>query len=134
MQSTPNLIWGLPIRKGKTLLVFGHVGQGQRSRLLKIENMFPQHTSRRYVNNSKLGTGPTHKERKNPFHVWSCRSRSKLMVIKNRNYNSRRNHAINSNLGTWPAHKERKSPIDFGSCRPKSMVTVIFYTNYQSSV
>jgi len=29
MQSTPIWVYGLPIRKGRTLLILGHVGQSQ---------------------------------------------------------------------------------------------------------
>jgi len=68
---------GIPTRKGRTLLILGHVGQGQRSRLLKIKLAFLQSNSRRYFEiKSKLGLWSAHKERKNPVDFGSGRSRS----------------------------------------------------------
>jgi len=49
------------MRKGKSLLIFGHVDQGQRLRLLKNEISFPQRNSRRYYAiNSQHGMSPAH--------------------------------------------------------------------------
>jgi len=73
MRSTPNLACGLPIRKGKTLLILGTVGHYQ-SWLLKIEIPFPQHNSRKYYSiNSKIDIRPVHKEKKNPIDFGSGR-------------------------------------------------------------
>jgi len=73
------MVCGRPIRKGRTLLIFGHVGEGQSSQLLKIEILFLQHNSKTYYAvNSKLDIWPACKEReKNPidFESYTCRSR-----------------------------------------------------------
>jgi len=107
--STSNLVCDLPRRKERTL--FWGVGQGQWSRLLKIEILFPQHNSRRYYTiNPKHGKWLDHQKRRillNWSHVSQVqRSRLLKIVISFPQRNSRR-YAINSKLDMRPAHKER---------------------------
>jgi len=55
-------------KESKNPIIFGHVGQGKRSQILKMEIQFLHHNSRmNHAINFKLGIWPARKESKNPI-------------------------------------------------------------------